>query len=334
MPRRTSLFFLAPAFIGLLAVIVALSPQVQAGPPPAVTVFDASSVRGSGREIALSTTPVGAAALLEGRRGPARSGVRLLAAAPDGQAVVVGPDLVGQPGPLTIATADGSQIEVALPGVAGAAFEPLGAWLAAVDLTGALWRVEAASGAATRLADGPFGPQPSVLVGDQILAIHVSSVEAPIWASAVLLAAAGGPEVPIATYAPSGELVYDAVPLADGAVAVVRHRIGGGVAVVRVEPGGSETLLLSLDAVSGIAIGPDGKRVAWSDNGRMWLTTTGADAAALSLGAGAGARFSPDGSLLLVYAADRAQVVDLAGKRVADAGPSACWVGDGRGCRP
>jgi len=336
VPNRSSLVIVAvAAALGLLVVIVGVSPQVRAGPPPPVTFLDPASVRGAGKTIALSVRTVDGVPLVEPQRPIGAPPLRALAASPDGRAVVIGNLERGQVGPLTIARADGSQLEVALPGVRGAAFDALGAWLAVVDLTGALWRVDVQTGAATHLADGPFGSEPAILPDGSILAVRLSSVDAPTWAAGVTVDSVSGAETPVL---PSPEahdqLVYQAVPLADGSVALVRHRTGGGVAVVRAAPDGSEASLADLNDASGVAVSPDAGWVAWTAAGQVRIASTGPDPVVRDLGAGTGVRFSPDGSLLLVFSAERSLVMDRAGRHLAETGISACWLGDGRGCQP
>lgn len=336
MLRRSSFVILAGAVALAVAVIVVLSsPQVRAGPPPPVTVLDSASVRAAGRALELPTRSV------EGVRfvdpvGPAGAPALIpLAAAPDGRAVIVSLVARGQIGPLTIARADGSQLDVALPGVRGAAFHPSGDWLAAVDLTGALWRVEAQTGAARRVADGPFGSAPTVLSDGRILAVRLSSVDAPVWSAGLILDVTSGVETPVgATANTQDQLVYQATALSDGSVALVRHRTGGGVTVLRVSLDGLETPLMDLD-VPLAAVSPDAQWVAWpAATGQVMITGTGTQTAVRELGIGTGARFSPDGSLLLIFTADGTRVVDLNGSVLVQAGPAACWLGDGRGCRP
>src|SRR2546427_712711 len=78
-------------------------------------------------------------------------------------------------GGLRIAHPDGSQVRTALPGVTGAAFAPDGAWLAAVDGRGRIWRVDSQSGSASRLADGPFAGAVTFEPGGTVVAIAVAS---------------------------------------------------------------------------------------------------------------------------------------------------------------
>ena len=336
MLRRSSFVILAAAVALAVAVIVVLSsPQVRAGPPPPVTILDSASVRAAGRTIELPTRTVNGVRLVDpvGPAGP--TALIPLAAAPDGRALVVSRVGRGQVGPLTIALADGSQLDVALPGVRGAAFDPSGEWLAAVDLAGGLWRVEAQTGAAWRVADGPFGSAPTVLSDGRVLAVRLSSVDAPVWSAAVIVDVRSGVETPLAASPNTqDQLVYQATALSDGSVALVRHRTGGGVTVLRVTLDGVETPLMDLD-VPLAAVSPDGQWVAWAAaTGRVMIAGPGTQNDVRDLGTGTGARFSPDSSLLIIFTADGTRVVDLNGNVLVQAGPAVCWLGDGRGCRP
>jgi hypothetical protein len=333
---RSSFVILAAAVaVGLAAIIVASSPEVRAGPPPPVTALDEASIRAAGRTIALTSLTVNGVQLLDPTGPGVAPPARILAAAPDGSAVAVSRVDRGQVGPLTIARTDGSQLDVELPGVRGAAFDASGGWMAVVDLAGALWGVDAQNGAASRLADGPFGSAPAVLADGRVLAIRLSSVDAPTWAAAVLVHATSGEESPVASSTGSqDQLVYQATPLMDGTIALVRHRTGGGVALARVRPDGSEAWLADFEDASVVAISPDGQWLAWAASGRVHMSRIDRGRLTRDLGDGIGARFSVDGSLVLVFGTTATRVVDLNGNAVAEAGAAACWLGDGRGCQP
>lgn len=336
MLTRSLLVFLAAAVaVGLAVIVVASSPEVRAGPPPPVTALDEASIRAAGRTIALPTLTVKGIPLLNPTGPGLVPPARILAAAPDGSVVAVSRVDRGQVGPLTIAREDGSQLDVELPGVRGAAFDGSGAWMAVVDLAGALWGVDAQSGAASRLADGPFGSAPAVLADGRVLAIRLSSVNAPTWAAAVIVHPTSGEESPVASSTDSqDQLVYQASPMSDGTIALVRHRTGGGVTLARVRADGSEAWLADLDDASVVAISPDGQWLAWAASGRVQLSRIDRGRLTRDLGDGTGARFAVDGSLLLLFSPTATRVVDLNGNAVTEAGPAACWLGDGRGCQP
>jgi hypothetical protein len=322
------------AAFGLALVLAQSSPEVRAGPPTPVTRLDVAALRDSGRVITLAGRTVAGVPLVELLPASRVASPRPLAASPDGLTVALSTVAPGVVGPLTLARADGTQLEVALPGVRGAAFEHGGSWLAAIDLAGALWRVDTATGLAARLADGPYAPDASVLPDGRILAVRLSALDAPLWAATETVDGAGDVVPWTGSMAFEAQLVYGATPLADGSVALVRHRIGGGVAVVRLDTQGSEQTMAELDGTAAVAVDGDGSRLAWTAAGATWLAASDAVAEAIAIGDGSPARFSPDGSLLLVLGTDVAAIVDRMGARIEQARPEACWVGGGRGCRP
>jgi hypothetical protein len=333
---RSSFVILAAAVVvGLAVIITSSSPEVRAGPPPAVTALDEASIRAAGRTIALPTVTVKGVQLLNPTGPGLAPPARILAAAPDGSAVAVSRVDRGQVGPLTIAWEDGSQLDVELPGVRGAAFDASGAWMAVVDLAGALWGVDAQNGAASRLSDGPFGSAPVVLADGRVLAIRLSSVDAPTWAAAVIVHPTSGEESLVASSIGSqDQLVYQATPLSDGAIALVRHRTGGGVTLAKVQADGSEAWLADIEEAPTVAISPDGQWLAWAASGRVHISAIDRGRLTRDLGAGTSVRFSVDGSLVLVFSTSATRVADLNGNAVTEAGPAACWLGDGRGCQP
>ena len=336
MPTRILLFLAAGAIaLGLALVVVVLSsPQVRAGPPPSVTVRDAVSLQDGGQALTLTVKPVDGVELIESRPMGAAPGPRMVAAASDGMVVALTPVDPGQIGPLVLARADGSQVEIGLPGVRGAAFAPAGGWLAVVDLAGGLWRVDHNTGVAVRLADGPFGPDISVLPDGRILSLLLSSAEAPIWSAAQLVDPDNGRLQPVANVPDQDQLVYVATVLADRAVALIRHRAEGGLSAVLVGADGSESPLTDLDRGTAIDLSPAGDWLAWSDADQIWLQPTRNGPPSRPIGRAPSARFSPDGSFLLLFHPAATEVVATDGSHRADAGLSACWLGGGRGCRP
>ena len=336
MPTRAPILYgtlVAVGVVALATVALLLSNHVQAGPPPAVIYRDAIAVRDAGRQIGLPIRGLGAAEIVEPQTATADP-VFAVAASPDGTTVAISPVDPGLPGPLVLARADGSQLEVALPGVRGAAFAPDGTWLAVVDGAGALWRVDTASGAATPLADGPFGPDPSVPDEGHLLVIRLSSLEAPFWADAELIDASSGSAASLDPETePESQLVYAASPLADGGVALVRHQVGGGVLVVRASPGQPTTELAAVGTPT-VAVSPTGDWLAWMDGQVVRLAPTRSPNKPTDLGPGSAARFAPDGSLVLVLGDQSASVFNLDGVRVGEASASACWLGSSLGCRP
>ena len=335
MPIRVLLFLAAGAAALCLAlVIVLVSPQVRAGPPPPVTARDAATLRDTGGDLTLTMRAVDGVGIVEARPSGGGAGARPLAASPDGETVAVSTVEPGQTGPLTLVRDDGSQLEVALPGVWGAAFEPGGAWLAVVDLSGAMWQVDVITGAAVRLGDGPYGPDPTVLRDGRILAVRLSAVDAPIWAAAETLDPKSGDAAPVGSVAAEDQLVYGATALTDGSFLLVQHEIGGGVSLVQHRPDGTEATLTDLAGAASVAVSPDGRWRSWPEAGVTWLAEMDAGSLPVRIGAGSLARFSPDASLLMLFDPESTDVFDLTGARVTRVGPAACWLGDGRGCRP
>jgi len=321
--------------LGLLVIVVLISLPVRAGPPPPVTVRDAAALRDSGRALTLTIRAVDGTGLVESRSAGSTPGPRMLAASPDGMTVAFTPVGPGQMGPLALAHADGTQIEVELPGVRGAAFALTGGWLAVVDNSGALWRVDLATGEAAIVADGPFGSDFQVLPDGRIVAIHLSSVEAPIWAAAEIVdPGSGAIELVAGSAEAQDQLVYQASALPDGALALVRHRNEGGLSVLRVASDGTETLMITLDRGTIVDLSPGGDRLAWADGAQIWLKPIGTGPPARAIRIASTARFSPDGSLLLLFGSETTEVVDSTGSHLTEVSSSSCWFGDGRGCRP
>jgi hypothetical protein len=320
--------------LGVLLIVVLISLPAQAGPPPAAVVRDAASLRDADQALTVTVRTVDGIRLVESRSEAAPSPM-ILAASPDAATVAFSPVELGQSGPLIIGRPDGSQVEVALPGVRGAAFEPAGTWLAAVDLSGALWRVDPQTGLAVRLLNGPYGPDLTVLPGGRILAIRMSSADAPYWAVPELVGSETGQHEPAApSLGDQDQLVYQATALSDGTLAMARHQSHGGMALIRVGLDGTETSLGELDGGSTVAFSPAGDWLAWEEGGQIWLKPMGQGPPPRQIGSGSAARFSPDGTLVLVFGDGSNVVVDPDGVRLTTVHPSACWVGGGRGCRP
>jgi hypothetical protein len=92
---------------------------------------------------------------------------------------------------------------------------------------------------------------------------------------------------------------------------------------------GTESPLFSVGAAARVAVAPDGQRVAWSDDGRVWLVTVDTGEKVEVADARAVVSFSPDGQLLAVSTFDgRVLVAGLDGKRVGElpAGSQVAWV--------
>jgi len=300
-----------------------------------VIELDANAVRAAGRAVALPLREIGGQLLAEPRRGRSPFVPPVIALAPNGLGVAFSDQPPGQVVPLTVGRADGSQADVGLPGVRGAAFATDGSALVVVDGAGALWSLDPATGVSVQVAVGPFGSSPAVLPDGRILAVRLSSVEAPASADAVFVDPETGQESAVMSGDGESEvLVYQALPMDGRVVGIVRHRAGGGISVFLVDDDQAGDSILDLDEVAVVDVTRDGALVAWTAAGRAYLGAAGQASSARDLGPADRVRFSPDGTLLLVSSVGAATVLDLSGTVVESASPAACWLGDGRGCRP
>ncbi len=314
-----------------LAGSLGLVSSVAAQPPPRVTALNARDADRAGRAIAVVPRMFGSQALLEVRaaaiaptlspldaNGTADAGeasrrdaMGLLAVADDGSVAIA--DDIGDPsGGLTLADAHGDQLHLAVHGAAGAAFAPSGGWLALVDAAGALWRVDTASGSASPIADGPFAGAVAFRADGALLTVSLPSAEAPYAAGLVSVDPESGRSRPVeGTREP--DLVLAARELADGAIAVVAHRPGAGVLLLRVEDGRS-VLLASLDPeATDPSISEDGTVVAYAlASGGSYLVRSNGDGVR-PLGNGAVPRIAPDGRAVAVLRDGETVVVDDAG---------------------
>jgi hypothetical protein len=251
---------------------------------------------------------------------------RLLAISANGRSAA----MAGQIGPeatvLAVGTTDGEQ-RVELPGIISAAFAPDGSWLAVIDGSGSLWRV-AGDGATQMGAIGPFAGQAVVEPDGSVLALRVSSVEAPIASRLVRVSADGTSATPLS----EEPLVYGIQRLADGDLVVAAHRRSGNV-LLRLHAGRA-TLLADLgqDAVHA-SVSADARVAAFERAGLVFVRALGG-VVTRSLGNGARPQVAPDGGSVLVelptgaalFAADGRPVARLTGQAafagcVAECGP-------------
>lgn len=319
-PRIAALVIVPVLATTLLAAGLA-SAELQAG----VTRLSAAEAERSGSRIELRSRAVGAATLVEVEQ-PADE-TSLLAVADDGSAVAVA-DRVGEAsGVLTLAGADGAQLQVPFPGLLAATFAADGSWLAVVDGRGALWRVDAASGHAGLLADGPFVGSPLIDDDGSLLVLAVPSVEAPYQSHLVRLAPATG----MAESLSEAELVYAAFPLETGDLAIVAHDVGG--TTVRQLTAGGEVLLadLGMGAVN-VVVAPSG-RIAFERDGKGVFVVDMPGSGPRSIGAGSRPCFDADGSLLLVRRGSQRVALSIDGSLLAVAGRQAALTGSA-GCLP
>jgi hypothetical protein len=284
--------WLGAALIVPLLLAILAAGATSAGRPPDVLRISAADAARSGALIGLLPHRVGSATLLE-VRAPG-TGILLAVSADGSQAAVA--DEVGQTsGSLTLASADGSQLRIALPGLLAAGFALDGSWLAVVDGRGALWRVDATTGEAAQIGDGPFLGSPIATADGSLLLLAVSSTEAPFRSHVVRVAPSSGAVTPLS----DDELDYAGYPLNDGGVAVVSHEPGG--TVVRHTAAGASQLIATLEpgAINAV-VAPDGRRMAYELGAIGIVLREAADASPRPIGAGAHPCFAPDGSSLLV----------------------------------
>lgn len=266
---------------------------------PAVSHLSAAEAAQAGQEIAIAYHPDLAPGLAEVRVPASISATRasgtdqLLAVASVTNSAAVAGQVGAETTPLILARADGSQLQVELPGLIAAAFAPDESRLAAIDGRGAMWTVAADDGAAQQVAGGPFIGQPVVEADGSVIALQVPSVEAPYRSTAVRISPSGA-----VTGLTEEALVYGTQPLADGSLAVIAHRPAGTV-VLRLGGGRTTTLAeLGPDAVN-VAIGRAADVVAWERVGEIFVQRLPAGRPQ-RIATGSHPRFSPDGHALLV----------------------------------
>jgi hypothetical protein len=310
--RRPAFVLVVASFVGGLTISTALVQR-----PAPVFSLSSNEAESRGATISIVRHVDLAPGLAEVRVPPAvgdmpRIGAnRLLALSPNGGQAAVAQQVGPDPSTLVLARSDGSQLLVQLPGLIAAGFAPDGTWLAAVDGTGALWRVQTDSGLAAHLADGPFIGRPIVDAAGAILALRVSSVEAP-FASRLARVQVDGSSF---SYLTDDELVYGAQPLADGSLAVVAHQ-ASGTHVWRLANGARQEMAdLGQDAVN-VAVAVGGDAVAWERAGEVYLRTLPAGRPT-RLASGARPRFAGDGRSVLVELPEGSALIGLDGRTIA-----------------
>lgn len=310
--RRLGSLAAIPLIVAMLAV-----GSTSAGLPSAALRLSPADAARTGSTIHLLRHAVGGSTLLEVQPAATASaatdrGASLLAVSPDGSQVALA-DQVGElSGSLTIARGDGSQLRLQLPGLLAAGFAVDGAWLAVVDGRGALWQVDAQSGRATQVADGPFLGSPIAAADGSLMLLSVPSVEAPYRSRLVQIV----PSTGAVTQLSDDELAYAAFPLADGGVAVVAHQPGR--TVVRQIGHDGEQLLADLGpGAVNVAVAPDGRRIAFELAGRGIFVIDRPGASPRSLGVGSQPCFAADGSSLLLRRGSGSVALSLEGSVLA-----------------
>jgi hypothetical protein len=318
--RRIGPLAAIPLILALLAVGVASADR-----PSAVLRLSAEDAAHSGSLVRLLPHAIGGTTLLEVQPSVAAS---LLAVSADGRQAALADRVGDLSGSLTIARGDGSQLRLQLPGLLAAGFAADGTWLAVIDGRGALWQVDAATGDARPVADGPFLGSPIVAADGSLMLLSVSSVEAPIRSRLVRVAPSTGTVTPLST----DELAYAGFPLVDGSVAVVAHEPGGTV-VRRVALGASVLLAdLGPGAIS-VSVAPNGREIAYEVAGRGIFLLDLPGATPRSLGAGSKPCLAADGSSLLVSRGAGTAALALDGSVIAVTDRQAGLAGSA-GCLP
>jgi hypothetical protein len=257
-----------------------------------------------------------------------KSGVnRVLAIAPGGGVAAIAGQVGPGQAPLIIVRADGSQLRVGMAGLLGAAFAPDATWLAVIDGAGSLWRIDASSGEATPIAEGPFLGSPAIDAAGSILALRVASVEAPFVSRLVRLAADGSQLMTLT----DEELVYGVQPLTDGTLAVIAHRPAGTL-VIRVPADGAPRPMADLgpDAVN-VSVASTGAAIAWERAGEVFLRALPAGQPQ-RLTPGGRPRFAPDGQALLVDVPTGTVLMDLGARTIATFSTQVAFDGCPAGC--
>lgn len=218
---------------------------------------------------------------------------QLLAVGPDGAMAAVASQIGPDPASLVLVSTSGRQDELVMPGLIGAGFAPDGSWVAVIDGSGSIWHVSADGASAQPWIDGPFIGQPIVEADGSVIALRVSSIEAPIRSRLVRI----GPDGSVSQLA-DDELVYGAQLMADGSIAYAAHH-GSRLVMMRLSRGRPAQLAdLGEDAIHA-QLSPNADAVAFERHGGVFLQPTGGGGAAF-VADGAKPRFAPDGRSILV----------------------------------
>jgi len=301
-----------------LILVLLIGGVASADPPSAAIRLSAADAARSGSTIDLVRHVVAGNVVLQvlPTLGSEAAGLaaNLLAISPDGTAAALA-DRVGElPGLLTVARADGSQLRVQLPGLVAARFAPDGGRLVVVDGRGSLWLIDAESGDALALGDGPFLGPPIVAADGSLVLLSVSSVEAPYRSRLVRFVPSSGVATPLS----ADELVYAAFPLTDGSMAFAAHE-PGRTTVRRIKIGEATSQLLA-DLGPGavnVTVSGDGRTIAFEAAGSGIFVIDRPGARPRRLGDGSSPCLAPDSSALLVRRGTGSEVLALDGSTLA-----------------
>lgn len=320
----------AAAALALLPLVATLLlPGASAEPPAGVSLLGPAQARRAGLALELVRHPELPVNVVEVRHAAPRptSVVHtLLDVAEDGAAALA--DQFGlDPATLIVAHPDGSQLRAAVRGLIAAEFAPDGSWLAVVDGAGALLRLEADDGESALLAPGPFMGPIVIEPAGTLLALAVSSVQAPFRSRLVRVDPATGEMLTML----DEELVYGAQLLSDGGIGVVAHRPSGTVVLRSAD--GSATVLADLGAGAvNVSLSGDARVMAWEQSGEI-VVRPEAGASSRTLGSGSNPRVAPDGSAVLFEQAGKAVLATLDGVPLARLSSATAFASCGR-CQP
>lgn len=324
--RALALITLAP-----IAATLLVHAASAADPPPAARRLDAAEARRAGVALQLVARADLAESLVEVRPEPGSSAAGIAAAArlldvtADGTYAATAPGIGPDVGSLVVARSDGSQLEVPVDGLLDAAFAPDASWLAVIDGAGMLWAVAAEDGATRRLADGPFVAAPLVEQDGAVLALAVSSVEAPFQSILVRVS----PDGSVARISDE-DLVYGTRELADGSLAVIAHRPSGTIVQRLADRRASPHADLGPDAVN-VSVSEDGRVIAWQRRGEAIVRV--GDEPPRAIGTGSVRAVAPDGSAVLLQRDSDLVLLGLDGTRIATFASQAGFARCG-GCQP
>jgi len=259
-------------------------------------------------------------------RADGSSHPKLLAVAPDGSSALLAEPFGIDPSTLVVVREDGSQIRLEMPGLLAAAYGDHGDRLAAIDGTGGLWEVNPGTGESRRLADGPFAGPPIVGDDGSVIALLVSSVEAPFVSRLVSIDARGR----VSPFLSDAELVYAAFPLASGDLAISVHA-SGGTEVRRIGAGRDELMADLGPGATDVSVARDGRIAFTADHGAVFvIDRPGGEPRALV--PGAHPVFGQDGDLLTVTQGDETVVVAIDGTELERLAGDASLVACGAEC--
>jgi hypothetical protein len=213
--------------------------------------------------------------------------------------------------------------------VRGAAFDPTGTWLAGIDAAGRLWRVDTNSGAALRMADGPYGGSIAFARNGELLLVEGISAGAPYESRLVRLDPRSGRAASL--YAEPG-FVFSARELADGSVAAVVHPFGAGVVVVRIDAGHARPVAdLGARAID-VSISDDGATIAYAVAGSLYAEHP-KSARPVRIGAGELPRVAPGGRSVLALRGGQSVVLTVDGRETARLdSPTITWAACAEEC--